>query len=70
MEPISKVKASYWGGNRKGNDGSTLLDFHLLENGDVMYRFISSIDRTQSEITITEDPEIFFSTYGIKHSEI
>ena len=70
MEIISKVKATYWGGMRKGTDDSKLICFSLLENGNVMYRYISSHDIIQAEITIVEEADIFFTTYGIKFNEI
>ena len=60
MNEIVKIRASYWGGMRKGDDGTELLDFHLLENGNVMYRYVKGT----IEITMEEDPESFTRCYG------
>ena len=70
MNEIVKIKASYWGGMRKGTDDSRLICFSLLEDGNVMYRYISAHDIIQAEITIVEEADIFFKTYGIKFNEI
>jgi hypothetical protein len=68
MEKIVKIKASYWGNHRKGKDGTKLMDFHFLENGEVLYTYLSTFE--SREITITEDPESFIACYGITAKDL